>query len=256
MLIDGDNAQPSLAHLMFDRAASFGLVTVRRIYGDWTTPNLNGWKKILAPCAIQPIQQFANTTGKNSTDSALIIDAMDILHSGAVDGFCLVSSDGDYTRLAVRMREAGLFVMGIGNQTTPQAFVAACEVFVFTNDLLSPQTHGPAPAVAETPKQRASTHQRPSARSGKLRLKLPPAAAIPIVHKAVDMSPKRDGWAHLSMVATTIRVIEPSFDVRRYGLEKLSSLVERLSTEFTMQAMPMPAGNQELYVRRRSGSVQ
>ena len=137
MLIDGDNAQPSLLPQMLVEGARYGQVTVRRIYGDWTTANMNSWKETLNFHAFQPIQQFRYTIGKNATDSAMIIDAMDILHSGVVDAFCLVSSDSDYTRLATRIRETGIFVMGIGEKKTPKPFVNACDVFVYTENLVA-----------------------------------------------------------------------------------------------------------------------
>src|SRR5512145_1983956 len=136
ILIDGDNAQSSLLSQMIVEAGRHGQVTVRRIYGDWTTSSMNSWKETLNFHAFQPIQQFRYTIGKNATDSAMIIDAMDILHSGVVDGFCLVSSDSDYTRLATRIREAGVFVMGIGEKKTPKAFINACDLFVYTENLV------------------------------------------------------------------------------------------------------------------------
>ncbi len=135
MLIDGDNAQPRLIENILAETGKYGIVTIRRIYGDWTTSNMKGWKDKLNENAIQPIQQFRYTIGKNATDSAMIIDAMDILYERSVDGFCLVSSDSDYTRLSTRIREKGIFVMGIGKKSTPRAFVNACEVFVYTENL-------------------------------------------------------------------------------------------------------------------------
>ena len=147
MLIDGDNAQPSMIEKMLAETTKYGLITIRRIYGDWTASNMGGWKDVLQTHAIQPIQQFRYTVGKNATDSAMIIDAMDLFYSGSVDGFCLVSSDSDYTRLATRIRENGIFVMGIGKKQTPRAFVNACDLFVYTENL------GPAePAKPETSK--------------------------------------------------------------------------------------------------------
>src|SRR5574339_225670 len=136
ILIDGDNAQSSLLPQMLVETGRHGQVTVRRIYGDWTTTSMNSWKETLNYHAFQPIQQFRYTVGKNATDSAMIIDAMDLLHSGVVDGFCLVSSDSDYTRLATRIRETGIFVMGIGEKKTPKAFVNACDLFVYTENLV------------------------------------------------------------------------------------------------------------------------
>src|SRR5690606_22841367 len=135
MLIDGDNAQAGLLTQMLVEAGRHGQITVRRIYGDWTTTSMNSWKETLNFHAFQPIQQFRYTVGKNATDSAMIIDAMDIMHSAVVDGFCLVSSDSDYTRLATRIRETGIFVMGIGEKKTPKAFVNACDLFVYTENL-------------------------------------------------------------------------------------------------------------------------
>ena len=135
LLVDGDNAQPSLIEPILTEVSKHGSITTRRIYGDWTIPQMSGWKQVLQTYAIQPIQQFRYTVGKNATDSALIIDAMDLLHVGAVDGFCIVSSDSDYTRLATRIREEGLFVMGIGSRQTPSSLVNACEIFVYTENL-------------------------------------------------------------------------------------------------------------------------
>ena len=143
MLIDGDNAQPSLIENVLAETAKYGIVTTRRIYGDWTTSQMSGWKDSLNSHAIQPMQQFRYTVGKNATDSALIIDAMDLLHAGNVGGFCIVSSDSDYTRLATRIREQGLFVMGVGESKTPKAFVKACEVFVYTENLSLEAKHHP-----------------------------------------------------------------------------------------------------------------
>src|SRR5574339_1015078 len=156
MLIDGDNAQAGLLSQMLVEAARYGQVTVRRIYGDWTTPSMNSWKETLNYHAFQPIQQFRYTIGKNANDSAMIIDAMDLLHSGVVDGFCLVSSDSDYTRLATRIRETGIFVMGIGEKKTPKAFVNACDLFVYTENLVEEkkaQQQRRAPAKARKTKE-------------------------------------------------------------------------------------------------------
>src|ERR1044071_5412144 len=135
LLVDGDNAAPKLLNLILEEASKYGKVTIRRVYGDWTTPQMNSWKSILNEMAFNPIQKFSYTTGKNSTDSALIIDAMDILHDGSVDGFCIVSSDSDYTGLAKRIREDGVFVMGIGEKKTPNAFVKSCEIFTYVENL-------------------------------------------------------------------------------------------------------------------------
>ena len=202
MLIDGDNAQPSLVEHILAEAAKYGIVTTRRIYGDWTTPNLSGWKESLHTFAIQPAQQFRYTIGKNATDSALIIEAMDLLHEGKVGGFCIVSSDSDYTRLAMRIREQGLFAMGIGKSDTPKAFVNACDVFVYTENL-SPQP-GEKIQAAETE----------------------PSSWTKTVEQAIDTAAADDGWAALGMVGHRLRQLDPAFDSRSYGHKQLSQLIK------------------------------
>src|SRR5436190_14996243 len=186
ILIDGDNAQSSLLPQMLVEAGRHGQVTVRRIYGDWTTNSMNSWKETLNYHAFQPIQQFRYTVGKNATDSAMIIDAMDILHTGVVDGFCLVSSDSDYTRLATRIRETGIFVMGIGEKKTPKPFVNACDVFVYTENLVT--TPKPVPQKQRT--------QRPG---GKKKEKEEPVnnvdqELLQMLQKAYEIAVQEDGW--------------------------------------------------------------
>ena len=201
MLIDGDNAQPSLIEHALAETAKYGVVTTRRIYGDWTTPQMAGWKEALHSHAIQPIQQFRYTIGKNATDSALIIEAMDLLHSDAVDGFCIVSSDSDYTRLATRIREQGFFVMGIGRSGTPKSFVNACELFVYT-EILSQST-------AENPRVDDAVS----------------AEWTGTAARAVEMATQEDGWAFLGAVGNHLRQLDPAFDSRSYGHKQLSALI-------------------------------
>ena len=208
MLIDGDNAQASLIEHILAEAAKYGTVTTRRIYGDWTTPNMSGWKDSLTTYAVQPAQQFRNTTGKNATDIALIIDAMDLLHGGTVDGFCIVSSDSDYTRLAMRILEQGLFAMGIGRSNTPKSFVNACEVFVYTENL-APQPDQGAPS----PKADASDW-------------------IKTASQAIEIAAMDDGWASLSAVGTQLRKLDSAFDPRTYKHKQLSSLIKSEPTLF------------------------
>jgi len=203
MLIDGDNAQPSLIEHILAETAKYGTVTTRRIYGDWTTPNMDGWKDSLHTYAVQPMQQFSYATGKNATDSALIIEAMDLLHAGTVGGFCIVSSDSDYTRLAMRIREQGLFVMGIGRFDTPKSFVNACAVFVYTENL-SPQSDSDKDTTS--PKADASDWTKTAM-------------------QAIEMAVMEDGWALLSAVGTCMRKLDPAFDSRTYGYERLSLLI-------------------------------
>lgn len=208
ILIDGDNAQASLLPQMLVEAGKYGQVTVRRIYGDWTTSSMNSWKDVLNYHAFQPVQQFRYTIGKNATDSAMIIDAMDILHTGVVDGFCLVSSDSDYTRLATRIRETGIFVMGIGEKKTPKPFVNACDVFVYTENLV-------------TEVKTAKSHsQKPSGKKKKEEVE-----PVPLLRQAFEMAVREDGWASLAMMGNALYQLDPGFDPRTYGHKQLSRLI-------------------------------
>jgi uncharacterized LabA/DUF88 family protein len=215
MLIDGENAQSSLIDKMVAETGKYGLVTVRRIYGDWTTPQMKSWKEILNDHAIQPIQQFRYTIGKNSSDASLIIDAMDILYEGTVHGFCLVSSDSDYTRLATRIREKGLFVMGIGRKNTPPAFVKACEVFVYTENLL------PEKQIAKI-----IPHHEEAVSSNIMN------DPLPLLRNAFDMAEQEDGWAFLGTLGGRLRQLDPGFDSRTYGYNQLSQLVKAQKNTF------------------------
>ena len=232
ILIDGDNAQPSLIEKMLSETAKYGDVTIRRIYGDWTKPEMKGWQKTLNIHAIQPIQQFRYTTGKNATDSAMIIDAMDILYTSGVSGFCLVSSDSDYTRLATRIREKGIFVMGIGRQATPRSFVNACNVFVYT-DNLKPK-----------PKQRS---QKP-ARKGKDKVE-GPSDPRPLLEQAFEMAVQDDGWASLGPLGQYLRQLDPSFDSRTYGYTQLSQLVRAYQDMFRVRTVRQSGGSSMIYVK-------
>ncbi|MBI2748034.1 MAG: NYN domain-containing protein [Burkholderiales bacterium] len=210
VLIDADNAQASVIQELLAEVSRYGTATIKRAYGDWTTQNLRSWKDVLHTMAIQPIQQFSYTSGKNATDSALIIDAMDVLHTGSVDGFCLVSSDSDFTRLATRIREAGLEVYGFGERKTPEPFVAACDKFIYTEILRTERTEqkdiekAPAVAVADVRKLQ------------------------PLVIAAIDANAREDGWAALGGVGSHISKMDPAFDARNYGFKKLSELVRSL----------------------------
>ena len=206
VLIDADNASAAVTKELLEEVAKYGVATVKRAYGDWTTQNLVGWKEHLHRHAIQPMQQFAYTKGKNSTDSACIIDAMDLLYGGNVDGFCLVSSDSDFTRLATRLREAGKVVYGFGERKTPDAFIAACDKFIFTEVLRAPA----AEAAAQAPVQVQDV----------------PALQGLLAH-AIRESLRDTGWASLSAVGGLIGKSNPSFDARNYGFRKLSDLVRK-----------------------------
>jgi uncharacterized LabA/DUF88 family protein len=206
VIIDADNASAAVTKELLEEVAKYGVATVKRAYGDWTTQNLVGWKEHLHRHAIQPMQQFAYTKGKNSTDSACIIDAMDLLYGGNVDGFCLVSSDSDFTRLATRLREAGKVVYGFGERKTPDAFIAACDKFIFVEVL--------RPAAAGAAAQASVQVQDVPALQG-------------LLAHAIRETLRDTGWASLSAVGGFIGKSNPSFDARNYGFRKLSDLVRK-----------------------------
>ena len=234
MLIDGDNAQPSLIEGILAETGKYGIVTIRRMYGDWTEANMKPWKETMHLHAIQPIQQFRYTTGKNATDSAMIIDAMDTLYEGVVNGFCLVSSDSDYTRLATRIREKGFFVMGIGRNDTPRAFVNACEVFIYTENLPAQR------AVSKTRKPRKAAPTAEPSRPDPL----------PLLKSAFEMAVEEDGWAYLGSVGSRLRQLDPSFDPRTYGHKQLSMLIRALGT-FEVNEVKSQDGPTLIYVKSK-----
>ena len=218
VLIDGDNAQASLLPQILAEISKVGLITIKRIYGDWTTTNMNQWKESLHKHAIQPMQQFRYTTGKNATDSAMIIDAMDLLHSNDVQGFCIVSSDSDYTRLATRIREQGLFVIGVGEQKTPEAFVNACNQFIYCENL----------AVTQEPKKKARRKKR---KEEKPDSKDP----LTLLVKGFELAAKEEEWAHLAKMGSILRQLDPAFDPRSYGHTKLQSLLKDFPETFAIR---------------------
>jgi len=238
LLIDGDNARPRLIGKIMTEAGKYGSVTIRRIYGDWTTSNMKGWKDSLNNAAIQPIQQFRYTVGKNATDSAMIIDAMDILNSNLVDGFCIVSSDSDYTRLATRIREKGIFVMGIGKKTTPKPFINACNIFIYTENL-APKT---SYRKKKTEKKTKSSPEKSKS--------LDP---VPLLKGAFDMALQEDGWANLATMGFYLHQLDPSFDPRTYGYKQLSQLIKSYSNLFDMK-FKEEDGAAQVYVRLKEKS--
>ncbi|WP_121257623.1 NYN domain-containing protein [Nocardioides ferulae] len=216
VLIDADNTSPSVVEELLAEIAKYGTASVKRAYGDWTTPQLRGWKDVLNAHAIQPMQQFAYTTGKNSTDSALIIDAMDLLYTGDLDGFCLVSSDSDFTKLASRLRESGKPVYGFGERRTPEALRVACDKFVYLDVLRSsdkerePSTDVP---TTSAPSRRSTNELRGDAR------------LVRLLREGVSASSDDDGWAHLGVVGSYVAKQSPDFDSRNWGYAKLVDLV-------------------------------
>jgi uncharacterized LabA/DUF88 family protein len=246
VLIDADNAQPSITDALLAEIAKYGTAHVKRAYGDWTGTSLKGWKDQLLAQSIQPIQQFAYTRGKNATDAAMVIDAMDLLYSGRFDGFCIVSSDSDFTRLAARIRESGLTVYGFGERKTPKPFVAACDKFIYIENLSYDEgIAAPADDVAK-PRTRASAAQ----------LKRD-AALVNLLRSAVEAASDDEGWAPLAGIGQIITNQRPEFDSRTYGFAKLSDLIDA-TTLFEVERRGLGDGRQGIiYARdkRRSRSA-
>jgi uncharacterized LabA/DUF88 family protein len=252
LLIDGDNAQPSLIGQILAEAGKYGLVTIRRIYGDWTTVNMSGWKNALHDSAIQPIQQFRYTIGKNATDSAMIIDAMDILHGHLVDGFCIVSSDSDYTRLATRIREMGFFVMGIGKRSTPKAFVNGCNIFIYTENLV-PRGREKEARRRDRGGSRKGGAKETREESEEREDKGAKFDPVPLLRGAFDMAVHEDGWANLGEIGFYLRQLDPGFDPRTYGFKQLSQLIKSRQSLFEVQSRGDEAGGAAIYIRLREG---
>jgi uncharacterized LabA/DUF88 family protein len=213
VLIDADNIPYSNIKGMLDEIAKFGTPTIKRIYGDWTKPTISGWKPALLKHAITPIQQYSYTTGKNATDSAMIIDAMDVLHSEKVDGFCLVSSDSDFTRLAIRLRESGMMVIGIGEKKTPHPFIAACNKFIYIEII------GALAVPKQTPKTSPTSVQKAD-------IDLIDNKFIQLLRSSIEDMADDDGWAFLAAVGALINKKKPDFDPRNYGFPKLPPLIK------------------------------
>ena len=231
VLIDADNAQPSIVDSLLSEIANYGIASVKRIYGDWTGSGLKGWKEVLLQYSIQPIQQFAYTKGKNATDSAMIIDAMDLLYTGNFNGFCIVSSDSDFTKLSSRIREAGLIVYGFGEKKTPSAFVSACDKFIYTEVLR---------AKADESKQIAKKSSSELKQDTKL---------VSLLRNAVEASSDESGWAHLAPVGSNIAKQSSEFDPRNYGYGKLGELVSATKL-FEMEERQIAGTNTKaLFVR-------
>ncbi len=226
VLIDADNApRRSLAGIM-EEIAVHGTPTIKRIYGDWTSPNLAGWKKSLLEHAVSPIQQYGYTTGKNATDSAMIIDAMDILYSGRVDGFCLVSSDSDFTRLATRLREAGMKVIGMGERKTPNPFIVSCDKFIYL-EVLNKEEKKPTPRkTAKTPEAASATQTQPEVAVPKSPKTTVPQPIIDLIASTIESVADDEGWAYLGEIGSLLQKKKPDFDARNFGYKKLTLLID------------------------------
>ncbi|MBI4652072.1 NYN domain-containing protein [Candidatus Desantisbacteria bacterium] len=232
VLIDADNAQPSIVDGLLAEIANYGVASVKRIYGDWTATGLKGWKDVLLQYSIQPMQQFAYTKGKNATDSALIIDAMDLLYTNNFNGFCIVSSDSDFTKLASRIRESGLLVYGFGEQKTPSAFVSACDKFIYTEVL------------------RAKSDDSEIIKKSSSELKQD-TKLVSLLRNAVESSSDESGWAHLAPVGSNIAKQSPDFDPRNYGYSKLGELVYAIKLFDIEERQIGDTNSKALYVRDR-----
>lgn len=246
VLIDADNAQAAVIEGILAEVARFGEATVKRIYGDFTSPHSSSWKKVLQQYAIKPVQQFAYSTGKNSTDSTLIIDAMDLLYTRKFDGFCLVTSDSDFTGLATRIREEGLTVLGFGEQKTPEAFRNACNKFVLT-EVLRPTVPEPEKSSANPKPESEIAQSKPAVQQ-----ETQPAFPKKFVMDALEQSSGESGWAHLGTFGSYLTKLQPDFDSRVYGYKKLSDLVKAKTDLFVTEERTPPGQAQKvLYLRAK-----
>jgi hypothetical protein len=248
VLIDADNVPYSNIKGIMEEIAIYGTPTFKRIYGDWTKPTLSGWKNVLLENAITPIQQYNYTTGKNSTDSAMIIDAMDILYSGKVDGFCIVSSDSDFTRLATRLREAGMKVIGIGEKKTPHPFIAACDKFIYVEIIKPTTVKKEAPPVQKSKKTKSK--QPPSEPEPEDRV---PPEVVELISASVSDLADDSGWAFLGEVGSLLQKKKPDFDSRNYGFNKLTPLIKAIS-QFEIDERDTGKPHiKHIYVRDKNG---
>ena len=231
VLIDAENAQPSIVDALMVEIANYGTASVKRIYGDWTGPSLRGWKDVLLQHSIQPMQQFLYTKGKNATDSAMIIDAMDLLYTGKFDGFCIVSSDSDFTKLASRIRESGLLVYGFGEKKTPAPFVSACDRFIYTEVLRAKNDEEKTIIIKTSNELRQDTK------------------LVTLLRNAVEASSDEGGWAHLAPVGSNIAKQSPDFDPRNYGYGKLGELVKATKLFETEERQIGNTNSKAIYVR-------
>ena len=240
VLIDGDNIPSAYVKEMMEEIAKYGNPTIKRIYGDWTRPNLSKWKNLLLENAITPIQQYGYTTGKNATDSAMIIDAMDILYSQKVKGFCIVSSDSDFTRLATRLREAGMQVIGIGEKKTPNPFIVACDKFIYI-EILKNKTEKKDDGLDKD--------------SGKSSVDKITRKEIKLLATTISDLSDEDGWAFLGDVGGLLQKKQPNFDSRNYGFEKLTPLIKSIG-EFELEQRENPKSRHKLIFVRNKKQVK
>jgi uncharacterized LabA/DUF88 family protein len=246
VLIDADNAQPSITEGLLAEVAKYGTAHVKRAYGDWTAPQLRGWKDQLLAQSIQPIQQFAYTRGKNATDAAMVIDAMDLLYSGRFDGFCIVSSDSDFTRLAARLRESALTVYGFGERKTPKPFVAACDKFIYIENLTFDDSDDDENDAAPAPGASVRPPRRRPATAAELENDV---SLVTFLRNALEAASDDDGWAPLAGVGNIITNQRPDFDPRSYGYRKLSDLITATALFETDRRSPGDGKQPIIYAR-------
>jgi len=240
VLIDGDNIPSAHVKEMMEEIAKYGNPTIKRIYGDWTNPHLSKWKNLLLQNAITPIQQYAYTTGKNATDSAMIIDAMDILYSEKVNGFCLVSSDSDFTKLATRLREAGMQVIGIGEKKTPTPFIVACDKFIYIEIL------------RKQPQKKEDVNKKNEIEESIDRIT---PKVVKLLSATITDASDEDGWAFLGDVGSLIQKKQPNFDSRNYGFEKLTPLIKSIGS-FEIEQRENPKSRHKLiFVKNKERQV-
>jgi uncharacterized LabA/DUF88 family protein len=241
VLIDADNVPYSNVKGLMEEIAKYGTPTFKRIYGDWTKPTVSGWKNVLLENAITPIQQYSYTSGKNSSDSALIIDAMDILYSGRVDGFCIVSSDSDFTRLALRLREAGMKVIGVGQKKTPRPFMVACDKFIYIEIIAEAE-----PENDEEQSPKAKTVKRNKPAFDKIS-----RTVLKMITTSIDDLADENGWAFLGDVGNLLLKKEPDFDPRNYGFQKLTPFIKSIPQIEIDNRQTDKAGIKLVYIRNR-----
>ena len=254
VLIDADNAPRTAIREVMAEIAVYGTPTLKRIYGDWTSPNMGSWKPLLLENAITPIQQYGYTTGKNSTDSAMIIDAMDILYSGRVDGFVLVSSDSDFTRLAIRLREAGMKVYGMGERKTPSPFIVACDKFVYI-EVIRAAAQQAAQQEKESVPQKSS--KKSSKKAAQQAVSAPAASAVPqdmveLIADSLENLCDEDGYTLMGKLSNLLMKKQPDFDPRNYGFSKLSKMIKSLD-RFEVDVRQVGDNNTDIYVRDKQG---
>jgi len=249
VLIDADNVPYSNIKGIMEEIALYGTPTFKRIYGDWTKPTLAGWKSVLLENAITPIQQYSYTTGKNSTDSAMIIDAMDILYSGKVDGFCLVSSDSDFTRLAIRLREAGMKVIGIGEKKTPAPFIAACDKFIYI-EIIGEKTEEKKEEPVQAKARKPRTSKPQGEPEGDERI---PEDVVKLISATISDLADDSGWAFLGEVGSLIQKKRPDFDARNYGFNKLTPLIKAINRFEIDERDTGKPHIKHIYVRNKGG---